>query len=50
MKLVSIKRERDSDKIFLRASGQLQYERVAKLMGILTQSGFNAVSLVTDSK
>ena len=50
MKLVSIKRERNSDKIFLRASGQLQYERVAKLMGILTQSGFNAVSLVTDSK
>ena len=49
-KLVSIKRERNSDKIFLRASGQLQYERVAKLMGILTQSGFNAVSLVTDSK
>ena len=50
MKLVSIKRERNSDKIFLRASGQLQYERVAKLMGILTQSGFNTVSLVTDSK
>ena len=50
MKLVSIKRERNSDKIFLRASGQLQYDRVAKLMGILTQSGFNAVSLVTDSK
>ena len=50
MKLVSIKRERNSDKIFLRASGQLQYERVAKLMGILTQSGFQAVSLVTDSK
>ena len=50
MKLVSIKRERNSEKIFLRASGQLQYERVAKLMGILTQSGFNAVSLVTDSK
>ena len=50
VKLVSIKRERNSDKIFLRASGQLQYERVAKLMGILTQSGFNAVSLVTDSK
>ena len=50
MKLVSIKRERNSDKIFLRASGQLQYERVAKLMGILTQSGFNAVSLVTDSE
>ena len=50
VKLVSIKRERNSDKIFLRASGQLQYERVAKLMGILTQSGFQAVSLVTDSK
>ena len=50
VKLVSIKRERNSDKIFLRASGQLQYERVAKLMGILTQSGFNEVSLITDAE
>ena len=50
VKLVSINRERNSDKIFLRASGQLQYEKVAKLMGILTQSGFNSVSLVTDSE
>ena len=49
-KFISIKRERNSDKIFLRASGQLQYESVAKLMGILTQSGFNAVSLVTDAE
>ena len=50
MKLVSIKKERNSDRIFLRASGQLKYESVAKLMGILTQSGFNAVSLVTDAE
>ncbi len=50
MKLVSIKKERNSDQIFLRASGQIQYERVAKLMGILTQSGFNTVSLVTDAE
>ncbi len=50
IKLFSIKRERNSDKIFLRASGQLKYERVAILMGILTQSGFNEVSLVTDAE
>ena len=50
MKLVSIKKERNSERIFLRASGQLKYESVAKLMGILTQSGFNAVSLVTDAE
>ena len=50
IKLVSIKKERESDKIFLRASGQLKYEKVAKLMGILTQSGYNEVSLITDAE
>ena len=50
MKLFSIKKERSSDKIFLRASGKLQYEKVAKLMGILSQSGFTSVSLVTDDE
>jgi len=50
IKLFSIKKERSSDKIFLRASGKLQYEKVAKLMGILSQSGFTSVSLVTDDE
>jgi len=50
MKLSSIKDQRNSDKVFLRASGELKYKRLAKMMGILNQSGFNSVSLVTDAE
>ena len=48
-KLTAIAAERTSDKVFLRADGQLAYERVAQVMGALNSGGFNNIGLVTDA-
>jgi biopolymer transport protein TolR len=48
-KLRAIAAERKSDKIFLRADGNLPYTRVAEVMGALSAGGFSNIGLVTDS-
>jgi biopolymer transport protein TolR len=48
-KLRAIAGTRKSDKIFLRADGNLPYTRVAEVMGALSAGGFNNIGLVTDT-
>ncbi len=48
--LKAIAAERSSKKVYLRADGNLNYERVAQVMGALSAGGFNEVGLVMDSQ
>ncbi|WP_342076754.1 protein TolR [Yoonia sp. SS1-5] len=47
-KLTAIAAERDSDRIYLRADGANQWNRVAQIMGLLNEAGFTNIGLVTD--
>ncbi|MEL6583779.1 MAG: protein TolR [Pseudomonadota bacterium] len=47
--LRAISQERSSNKVFLRADGQVPYARVAQIMGALNAAGFNDIGLVTSS-
>ena len=47
-RLRGIATERASDTLFLRADGQIPYERVVQVMGALNAGGFNNIVLVTD--
>lgn len=49
-RLKAIAAERTSNKVYLRADGNLAYERVAQVMGALNAGGFNDIGLVTDSQ
>ena len=48
-KLKAIAAERKDNKIYLRADGQVTYDKVAQVMGALNSAGFNDIGLVTDS-
>ena len=48
-KLKNIVKEREDDRIFLRADGQNDYAIVMQIMGALNKAGFNKISLVTES-
>lgn len=48
-KLTAIAAERASDKIFLRADGEIPYAQVMQVMGALNAGGFRNIGLVTDS-
>ncbi|WP_300516210.1 protein TolR [Aliiroseovarius sp.] len=48
-RLRAIAEERDDDRIFLRADGQVPYELVAQVMGALNAGGFHNIGLVTDT-
>ncbi|WP_375254333.1 ExbD/TolR family protein [Yoonia sp.] len=48
MRLQAIAAERTSDKIFLRADGRNDWNRVAQIMGLLNAGGFADIGLVTD--
>ena len=48
-KLRAIAAERDDDKVFLRADGNVPYEEVMKIMGALNAGGFRKIGLVTDA-
>ena len=48
-KLKNIAKEREDDRIFLRADGQNDYAIVMQIMGALNKAGFNKISLVTES-
>ena len=47
-RLQAIAAERTSDKIFLRADGRNDWNRVAYIMGLLNAGGFSDIGLVTD--
>jgi len=47
-RLRAIAAERISDKIFLRADGRNDWNRVAQIMGLLNAGGFSDIGLVTD--
>jgi biopolymer transport protein TolR len=47
-RLAAIASERSSDKIFLRADGRNDWNRVAQIMGLLNAGGFSDIGLVTD--
>ena len=48
-KLRAIAAERASDRVFLRADGNLPYMQVMQVMGALNAGGFSNVGLVTDT-
>ena len=46
-KLVSISKNRNDRKIFIRADEVLSYGRVVEVMAVITSAGFNKIALVT---
>lgn len=48
-KLRAIAAERDDDKVFLRADGNVPYQQVMEIMGALNAGGFRNIGLVTDA-
>ena len=47
-KLLAIKKERESNKIYLRASKNTEYQIVANLLALVSNIGYSQISLVTD--
>ena len=47
-KLLAIKKERESDEIYLRASKNIEYQKIATLLALLSNIGYSQISLVTD--
>ena len=47
-KLQAIAAERTSDRVYLRADGANEWNRVAEIMGALNAGGFSNIGLVTD--
>ena len=46
--LLAIKKERESDEIYLRASKDIEYQKVARLLALVSNIGYSQISLVTD--
>ena len=47
-KLLAIKKERESDEIYLRASKNLEYQKIATILALVSNIGYSQISLVTD--
>ena len=47
-KLLAIKKERKSDEIYLRASKNIEYQKVASMLALVSNIGYSRISLVTD--
>ena len=47
-KLLAIKKERESDEIYLRASKNIEYQKVATILALVSAIGYSQISLVTD--
>ena len=47
-RLKGVANERSSNRIFLRADGEISYEFVMQIMGALNAGGFEDIGLVTD--
>ena len=48
VKLLAIKKERESDEIYLRASKNIEYQKIATLLALVSNIGYSQISLVTD--
>jgi len=48
-RLRAVSAERESDKVYLRADGGIEYSRVVGVMGALNAGGFTNIVLVTDT-
>ena len=47
-KLLAIKKERESDEIYLRASKDIEYQNVVAILALVSNIGYSQISLVTD--
>ena len=47
-KLLAIKKERETDEIYLRASKDMEYQKVASILALVSNIGYSQISLVTD--
>ena len=47
-KLLAIKKERESDELYLRASKDIEYQNVAAILALISNIGYSQISLVTD--
>ena len=47
-RLLAIRKERESDEIYLRASKSIEYRRVASILALVSNIGYSQISLVTD--
>ena len=47
-KLLAIRKERKSDEIYLRASKNIEYQKVASILAPVSNVGYTQISLVTD--
>ncbi len=47
-KLLAIRKERKSDEIYLRASKNIEYQKVASILALVSNIGYSQISLVTD--
>ena len=47
-KLLAIKKERESDEIYLRASKDIEYQNVATILALVSNIGYSQISLVTN--
>ena len=50
LKLLAIKKERESDEIYLRASKDIEYKKVASILALVSNIGYSQISLVTDAE
>ena len=49
-KLLAIKKERETDEIYLRASKDMKYQKVASILALVSNIGYSQISLVTDTE
>ena len=49
-KLSAIKKERETDEIYLRASKDMEYQKVASILALVSNIGYSQISLVTDTE
>ena len=49
-KLTAIKKERESDEIYFRASKDIEYQKVALILALVSNIGYSQISLVTDTE
>ena len=47
-KLLASKKERESDEIYLRASKNIEYQKIATILALVSNIGYSQISLVTD--
>ena len=47
-KLLAIKKERDSEEIYLRAGKSIEYQKIASILALVSNIGYSQISLVTD--